>query len=214
MTTSLILDVDAVLASAQPSASRAGDWPCRRLEVPGPVSGEVVIKWIANRVVDFFASIADAGAAEVTWFPFEEGDRSRIEETAAIAGLAQVRCRAAESGLQSTLSWVQLGFSAQEIRSELLEGECLQAAATFDRVVGVSPSFTDRAVHAVSAQSGGRALAVPVHPQRGLQRSDLRDIADFLGMRFSESTDTVFPYAPSIGSIAKALDLGQDLVGR
>lgn len=210
----LLIDLDATLTPIQPTGSWGGDWSYRRLEVPGPVSGEVVIRWIADRVVDFFASIADAGAAEVTWLPFEEGDRSRIEETAAIAGLGQVRCRAAESGFQSTLSWVELGLSAQEIRSEMLEGECLQAAATFDRVVGVSPSFTDRAVHAVSAQSGGRALAVPVRPQRGLQRSDLRDIADFLGMRFSESTDTVFPYAPSIGSIAKALDLGQDLVGR
>lgn len=209
----MLLDLNSVLISDQAAGAKASRTN-RRVEVPGSSYDDQVVRWVADGVVKFFGSIADSGVVEVAWLPFEEVDRSRIEETAAIAGLAQVRCRAAESGIQSTLDWVELGLSAREIRSEMLEGECLRSAAKFDRVVGVSPSFTDRAVHAVSAQSGGRALAVPVHPQRGLQCSDLRDISDFLGMRFSESTGTVFPYAPSIGSVAKALDLGQDLVGR
>ena len=132
---------------------------------------------------------------EVSWVSFEDQDDELIGAAAAAAGLPTLPCRG-PAGLGSFA--VVLGEKEHDPRDRPvgLEGVCVAAASAAERVVVVSPVFSWPLVEEVESRLG--VIAMPINPQTGLLRSDLRDLADVLGMRFVESIDEVCTRTSSI----------------
>lgn len=191
----LLLDPNAVYASAEPTGLCRDGWSYRRLEVLDPASRDVVVRWVADEVVQFISRVATSGEVEVSWVSFEDQDDELVGAAAAAAGLPSLPCRGPDGPGSFA---VVLGEAHRDPRDRLagLEGVCVAAANSAERVVVVSPAFSWPLVEEVESRLG--VIAMPTNPQTGLVRSDLRDLADVLRMRFLESIDEVCPRTSSI----------------
>lgn len=202
VSTTVLIDLDSVVAPVRPTGPRTDGWSYRRIEVTDPASADkVVVRWVADEVGQFVSRVAASGEVEVSWVLFEDQDDELVVAAAAAAGLPALP-RSGPDGFRSFD--VMLGERQHDPKDRLLglESVCVTASSTADRVVVVSPAFTWSLIEDLESRLG--VITMPTHPQTGLCRSDLRDVADVLRMRFVESIDQVCPRVSSVAEMSEA----------
>lgn len=194
----IAVDLEAVSSrSASCSEGMTRGWSFRRLELADPLGGpdDVIVRWVANEVVEFLHRLDDSGEVEVCWL--SHGLAGRSEAFFSAIGLGGLRAIEVELAQPSFVAPGEEPWFPGLYASNPLEPAVRLMADESARFVWASDTITPGTVEQFATDYGSNGLLVTTGAGRGLQRWDLVEISRFLDVRYSMGLDTVFPMLSS-----------------